>query len=335
MNNKLYIITGAAGNLGLNLTKSLVAKKQAVRALVLPHEVDLIKTIPEVEYTVGDITKPATLEPLFLYTNHRDIIFIHCASLISIASKSNQALEAINVQGTKNILNLVVKNKVKRFIYISSVHAFPELKKGEITYEIKQFDETKVIGGYARTKALATKQVMAAIDNHGLDGIIIFPSGIIGPGQNMNSNMLNMFLNYLRGTTKISVNGGFDFVDIRDVTAAIIKASEVAKKGDHFILSNQYYSFKEVMTTIADVATLKPIRVFLPKTIAYALATIFEIYYRISRRVPVLTKYAVYTAFQNSLYSHAHATKVLGFNPRPLKETLIDVVVDLKARKII
>lgn len=333
--NELFLVTGAAGNLGLKIVKDLLAKNKKVRALVLPFEESIIKNIPKIEYVIGDITKIESLKPLFRQLPSQELIVIHCASKISIASKTNKSLQDINVNGTKNMLELAIKNHVKRFIYISSVHALEELPYPQVASEVDHFNLQNLHGGYAHTKAEASQLVLDAFKQNNLNAIILMPSGIIGPDQNLTGNMFNMLLNFLKGRLKIAVAGGFDFVDIRDVTSAIIKAIEIGDAGETFILSNRYYTFKEILDMLAEIANLPKTKIFLSKPVAKIFAILVEFFEQFTKNVPVITSYAIYTAFQNSLYSHEKATNLLGFNPRPLKDTLTDLVIDLKNRKII
>ena len=87
---------------------------------------------------------------------------IHTAGIVSITSKYEQRVYDVNVTGTKVITDLCIEKKVKKLVYISSVHAIPELPAGQTMREVELFDPDKVIGLYAKTKAEATAYVMEA-----------------------------------------------------------------------------------------------------------------------------------------------------------------------------
>lgn len=64
-NNRIYLLTGAAGFLGSNICLQLLEKDEKVRALVLPNDKS-VKYIPEqVEVVLGDLTDADSLEPFF------------------------------------------------------------------------------------------------------------------------------------------------------------------------------------------------------------------------------------------------------------------------------
>ena len=69
-------------------------------------------------------------------------------------------------------------------------------------------------GGYAKTKAEATRAVLKAAEE-GLDVVVVHPSGILGPYDRSGNHLVQMVSEYLRGTLPACVKGGYDFVDVR------------------------------------------------------------------------------------------------------------------------
>ena len=162
---ELYLLTGAAGHLGTALVKLLKEKHKKIRALVLPEEKHLSQLSGEdIEIVYGDIRSKKSLEPFFQNPDHQELIVVHMAGIVSISSGHLQAVSDVNVGGTKNIVELCKKHRVKRLIYVSSVHAIPELPLGQTIREISQFDPSSVIGLYAKTKAAASQIVLNAVN---------------------------------------------------------------------------------------------------------------------------------------------------------------------------
>ncbi|MEL7603944.1 MAG: NAD-dependent epimerase/dehydratase family protein, partial [Bacillota bacterium] len=96
---KLYFVTGAAGHLGSVITQQLINSGKNVRSLVLPDE----KHPPEkAEIYFGDVRDKTSVKPCFENLDGRDLVVIHCAGIVSIASKFDQAVFDVNVTGTKN-----------------------------------------------------------------------------------------------------------------------------------------------------------------------------------------------------------------------------------------
>ena len=74
---------------------------------------------------------------------------IHCARLISIADRDDPRVYDVNVNGTKTLLAAAKDAAVRRFVYVSSVHALPELPKGTVQTEISRFDPNQVVRDFS------------------------------------------------------------------------------------------------------------------------------------------------------------------------------------------
>lgn len=134
----------------------------------------------------------------FLAAGGDDFCVLHCAGLISIASKPDEALYAVNVQGTQNIVDLCREFGASRLIYVSSVHAIPEKPAPETITEPDRFAPDEILGDYGKSKAMATALVLEAAQS-GLNASVVLPSGILGPGDLARGNMTRMLLAFCRG----------------------------------------------------------------------------------------------------------------------------------------
>ena len=161
MNDRMYLVTGAAGFLGSNICRQLTADGQKVRALVLEGD-PAAKYIPEgVEITYGDLLNIPSLERFFDTPAGVDVYVIHSASIVWTKMEENPKVRAVNVDGTANIIDQCIKHKVKKLVYISSFGAIPEAPHGEKIKEVDNFEQTEgLVGFYSVTKAEATQLVV-------------------------------------------------------------------------------------------------------------------------------------------------------------------------------
>lgn len=328
---RIYIITGANGHLGYTIVKELIEKEVEIRALVLPNENPQRLEELGCKIYFGNVCNKEDLEHLFDDSENKEMIVIHCAGLISIASRVSKLVYDVNVNGTKNVVDQCMEHKVKRLIHISSVHAIPELKKGEKIIEVDQFNPDLVKGEYAKTKAIATNYVLEKA-KEGLNAVVIHPSGIIGPYDYGKGHLTQLVLDYFNKKLTALVDGGYDFVDVRDVASGIIQAIEKGRKGECYILSNDYISVRELIKIISTFSSRKPIKTILPIWFAKVTAPLAELYYKIRRKPPLYTSYSLYTLQSNSNFSHEKATNELGFTPRDIKETVKDTIVWMKEK---
>ncbi len=329
--SELYLLTGAAGHLGTALIKQLIEQQKAVRALVLPGEMHLSKLVDSgAEIVYGDVRSLESLEPFFANPEGRDLVVIHAAGIVSIASRYVKMVQDVNVTGTKNIVELCKKHRVKRLVYVSSVHAIPEAPQGQTICEISQFDPQKVTGLYAKTKAEATQLVLDAAAE-GLNACVVHPSGIIGPYDYGHGHLTQLIIDYLKGRLTACVNGGYDFVDVRDVAAGILSCCEKGEPGQCYILSGAYVDVKDLLFLLHEITGKRAIRTILPRWFAKCTAPLAELYYKLLRQPPLYTSYSLYTLAVNAKFSHEKASGLLGYQPRPLRQTLEDTASWLKA----
>ena len=322
---KIYIVTGANGFLGNNIIRKLEQDdNNEIRAFVLNGE--SIKSLEKLKCKIyyGDVTKKETLLPLFENIDDKEVFVIHCAAVVYIKTKYNPLVYNVNVNGTKNIVDKVLETKAK-LIYISSVHAIPEKENNDLIEEITDFNPDEVHGLYAKTKAEAAKYVMNAVKNKNLNACIIHPSGIIGPYDYGNSHLTELVREVSNGKLFATVKGGYDFVDVRDVAAAIITASKKDNKGECYILSNKYITIKELSDLICDVQGIKKIKIVLPICLAKIIAPFFEAYYNLKKQTPLFTKYSLYTLSSNSNFSNKKAKEELGYKNRDIKDVYTTV----------
>jgi len=328
----IYLVTGAAGHLGNTIVKQLVSQGKSVRCLVLPCERAAAELPGKAAVYTGNVLDKTSLEPFFRHDAKEPSVVIHCAGIVSIASGLSQNIYDVNVTGTQNVIDLCLTHRVKRLVYVSSVHALPELPKGQLISETKDFDPDRVVGGYAKTKAEATKRALAAAKN-GLDVCVVHPSGICGPNDYGRGHMTQLLIDFCKRkmTAGLTV-GGYDFVDVRDVAAGIISCCEKGKSGETYILSNRYYSVRELLEMFHQITGLKPVRTFLPLWFAKATAPLSELYYKILRQPPLYTPYSLYTLTSNAAFSHSKADRMLDYTCRPIKQTIRDTFEWLKSR---
>lgn len=323
---QVYIVTGVCGHLGNTVANLLASEGKEVRGLALPGE-DASMLNQTVEVFRGDVCERSSLELLFTGWSDFElkITMIHTAGIISIEGRDDRLIRKVNVEGTRNIIEICKEQKVDKLVYISSVHAIPELPQGTEITEVDRFSPEKVMGLYSKSKAAATALVLQAA-NEGLNVSIVHPSGLIGPNDYGTGLMTQMILNYLRGTLRACIKGGFDFVDVRDVAKAVISAAENGKNGSCYILSNQYYSIREIVDILFDLTGRKPIKAMLPLWFVKLFLPFTGLYFKALREKPLFTRESLMMLESNSNFSSEKAKKELGFKTIDMRQTLKDTV---------
>ncbi|MGI5896170.1 MAG: NAD-dependent epimerase/dehydratase family protein [Oscillospiraceae bacterium] len=324
--NRLFLVTGANGHLGNTIIRMLKKSGAAVRGLILPNEQGVDGD--GVRYFHGDVRKVESLRPLFEQTGDAEVYVIHTAGIIDISEQVSPLMYDVNVNGTKNILALCMEYKVKRLLYVSSVHAIPEQDQLAVLHEVKRFSPDWVVGGYAKTKAEATQAVLDAAEQ-GLDAVVVHPSGILGPYDSSGNHLVQLVRDYINGKLPACVHGGYDFVDVRDVASGCLTAMEKGKTGECYILSNRHYEVKDVLRIAKNVTGGRKLPV-LPMWMAKTAAPLMGLYSKLRKERPLYTKYSLYTLSSNDRFSHDKATVDLNYRPRDLRQTIADTVTWLR-----
>ena len=326
-----YLVTGATGFLGRAVAEELVRRKAQVHALVL-HDDPYTDLLPkEVRTVIGDVCDKSSLSDFFADADSRTCV-IHCAGIVSVASRPGPRLYQVNVGGTWKVLRQCMEHDVGKMVYVSSVHAIPEKPKGCIISEDCEFSPGLVDGDYAKSKAAATELVFDAAER-GLNASIVFPSGIIGPGDLQGGSFTSMAKSFLSGKLPFAVRGGYDFVDVRDVARGILACSESGEPGKGYILSGCYVTIRRMLQLVGKAAKLKYRSICLPLGLARLAAPYYERRSLRERKPLFFTPYSVSVLASNGQFSHAAASERFAYQPRPIEETLGDMTAWLLNQK--
>lgn len=320
----MIVVTGATGHIGNVLVRQLYCQKgkaNKIRVLVPPGETMEPLRGTFVETAVCDVTDYASvLESI----RGADVVF-HLAGIVSIVNGMHDLLQRVNVQGTKNILDAARECAIPKVVYVSSVHAFTEPPEGREINEKTPVDPEKVQGGYARTKAEATLYARKAAAG-GQNIVIVHPTGVIGPYEFKNSHTGAMLKGVMKKKYPMTFGGRYDFVDVRDVAAGIILASEKGRAGESYILGGNSITIGELFEIVARLCGLQPPRFNAPIWLVKTVAPMTEAWSKMRKTTPTLTPYALQTLLSNSNISSDKAKLELGYSPRPIAATLADFV---------
>jgi dihydroflavonol-4-reductase len=266
----------------------------------------------------------SSLKPLFSNIKNRSVIVLHTAGIVDISDGASDVMQQVNVKGTQHVIELCMEYKVRRLVYVSSVHAIPELNRYAVLKEVQEFSADRVVGSYAKTKAEATQAVLDAVFE-GLDAVVVHPSGILGPYNGSGNHLVQLINDYLSGRLPACVHGGYDFVDVRDVAGGCLSAALKGRKGECYILSNRYYEVSEMLDMAKSMIGGKKLPT-LPMWMAKASAPLICCISRVKKQRPLYTKYSLYVLESNGRFTHDKATSELNYRPRDLYVTIADTI---------
>lgn len=325
-NNELYIVTGAAGNLGSALVRQLLQDGKDVRAFVLPGEHAAMYLPEGAQIIPGDVTDTASLDRLFSDIPADTAVYVlHCAAMVSVSVIGAERVWNVNVGGTQNIIDRCLEHGA-RLIYMSSTGAIPEQPMGVAIKEVSYFNPETVIGVYDKTKAAATQLVLEAVKHDGLDACIMIPSGISGPGDYTFGNLAGIIRGYAEGKVDAGIAGTINCVDNRDLAVTIIRACKDGRRGESYVLGGDMITMKEIFDILSERTGLPPAKFILPAKASKAVAKLGDGAEKLTHRTPKMTSFTVYNLLRNNEFDSSKAEKELGYTHRPLVQSIADEI---------
>jgi dihydroflavonol-4-reductase len=312
-------ITGANGHIGANLIRALVAKGIPTRCLVhVNHRA--INGLP-VEKIYGDVRD---LDSLCQAFQGVDVVY-HLAASISLSMADWSRLEEINVKGTRNVVEACRRQGVRRLIHFSSIHALVQEPLNIPVDETRPLVDSKGCPPYDRSKAAAEREVRAGIEK-GLDAVIIYPTAIFGPYDYQPSFFGEALISITKRNLPALVVGGFDWVDARDVVAGAMMAEVKAPAGARYLMSGHWVSMVDIAAMIKEITGINTEKFISPLWLARVGIPFTMAVSRLIGKRPLYTSVSLRVLESNKKISHEWATRELGYQPRPFRETLTDTL---------
>jgi dihydroflavonol-4-reductase len=312
-------VTGATGHIGANLVRALVDKGIPTRCLVhVNHRaIDGL----DVEKVPGDLRDLDTLCRAFQGV---DVVY-HLAASISLSMADWSRLEEINVQGTRNVVEACRLSGVRRLIHFSSIHALTQEPLRVPVDEARPLVASRRYPPYDRSKAAAEREVRQGIEK-GLDAVIIYPTAVFGPHDYQPSFFGEALMSIARRKLPALVTGGFDWVDARDVAAGAMLAETKAPKGARYLISGHWVSMCDIAAMIGKITGVNTDKFVCPLWLAHLGTPFIMGASFLNGRRPLYTSVSLRALKSNRNISHERATRELGYQPRPFRDTLADTL---------
>jgi dihydroflavonol-4-reductase len=312
-------ITGGNGHIGNAVIEELIRRDYSVKALV--HSKSNFLEIRKIETVKGSLHDENSLLELLKDCDY----LIHCAAIISITGDPQGQVQKVNVEGLENILKAAKKSNLKRIIHLSSVHAYDHLPSNETMNETRSFVPDSA---YSYDKSKRDGQLIARrYFEEGLPIIVVNPTSVFGPPNYAKCKQNNAFISMSKRRIPFVFKGGYNWVDVRDVSNSICNALTQGQLGESYILGGSYYTLKDLSRVVAKVSN-KHIPCFeVPIGWVKTFLPVIGRYYKIMKQDPSLTRESIeILEFGNKFIESEKAKKDLGHNPRPVDETMKDLL---------
>jgi len=299
---RTIFITGGSGFLGINMVRFLLHKKQKVINYDIAEFDYPEKT--KIKSFLADIRDKKTLTKAMAGAD----IVLHFAAALPLYS--DEDIYTTEVDGTRNVLEAAIKNKIKRVIYISStaVYGVP------IHHPIYETDKLVGVGPYGKAKILAEK-ICQSYKKKGLCIPILRPKSFVGPER---LGVFALFYDWAKDGKNFPLLGNgknrYQLLAVSDICQAIWLAltGNSKKVNDVFnIGAKEFKTMKEDYQSVLDYAGFNKKIICIPSRPAIFILKVLE-----KLHLSPLYAWVYETAAKDSFVSIKKAEKILGFKPK-------------------
>ncbi len=311
------LVTGAAGHLGNNVVRQLLARGRKVRVLV--HSESASFDGLGVEKSSGDILDRSSLDGAF---EGVDVVY-HFAAKVSILPSEGPHVTRTNTLGPKNVVDACLAHRVRRLVHASSVHALSPGGSNGVTDENCAPNRDPGAPAYDRSKAAGEGEVRAGIER-GLDAVIVNPTAVIGPHDYRPHLAGRALIDMYLGKLPTNVAGGFNWVDVRDVAEGALAAEARGRTGENYLLSGQWASMPDIAALMEQATGRRGPRLVSPLWLVKLGLPFVSAYASLSGAQPLYTGPSLRALTEHRECDNGKARTELGFAPRPLATTIAE-----------
>ena len=307
------LVTGSSGFIGRHLLERLLADNQRVRILVRREPPASLVADSRVEVVLGDLGDPAAVE--------RAVAGVEQVYHLGAGVRGTAAdIERGTVAGTRNLIDSVLRHRVPRLVYVSSLSVLHAAAGGDVstvteTWPLEPHAGSR--GAYTKTKYDAEQLIADAVRSRQLPAVLLRPGQVFGPGGPV---LTPAVCQRLAKRLLILGNGEgvLPLVYVTDVVDALILAAE---KGPfdgsvfHLVDSASVTQNQLVQQYLEATGTSQKVT-RLPRWLVYGLALGVQAAAGLLRRTAPLSVYRVRSALAFSRFDCTAARTKLGWQPR-------------------
>jgi dihydroflavonol-4-reductase len=304
------LVTGGAGFIGGKLVEALLAREEKVRVLDLPTRRTRQLMSLGVEVVEGDILSAGEVRSA---VDGCDRLY-HLAALFQMWQQDPARFYAVNVEGTRNVLQSALQMHVERVVHTSSAVTIGEAD-GQLGDE-HTIRRGYFLSEYERSKYLG-EQAALEICRQGLPLTVVNPTSAYGPGQT--SHMTGALASFLNGRLPAIADVRLNFAYIDDVVKGHLLAMDKGRIGERYILGGGNASLAEFLGLGAEIAGVPKAPRRVPARLVVAAARILNLVSLVTKRRPWVSVDEARTASHSFIFDTSRAEVELGLEWSPLR----------------
>lgn len=326
------LVTGATGFVGSELVRLLLARGVEVHAFARERpEQGSLAGLP-VSWHLGDLCDARSVDAAVAAAGGRGLRVVHSGALISYATRDTARARAINVEGTRHVLDACRAHGVARLCFVSSVVAVGPSREGRPLDERAPFSGAGLDCDYMQTKRAAEELVLAAAKE--LDVVVANPGAVIGPAERK-SNTVEFLRQLAAGRRPIAAPpGSIAVVGIGDTAEGILLVLERGRRGERYLLCERCVRTRELFGAMGAALGQPGVRWTIPAWIWPSVVALARVVDRV-RPLRLTPPQALVMLGQRLEFDNRKAREELGWRPRPLEEVLAWTISVLRQRGLL
>lgn len=305
-------VTGGTGVVGMAVLKLLISEGYQVRALVRGASGSDIVADLGATPVHGDLSDPQSLAQL---VTDCEFVF-NVAGVNEMCLRDASAMERVNIDGVRNVMEACRLGGVGRLIHTSSAVTLGE-EKGTVGSE-DSAHRGWFLSEYERTKTLGEEVLFA--EARDLEVLAVNPSSVQGPGRATGTGKI--ILGVVRGDMRYLVDATISLVDIDDTARGHLLAAMSGVTGQRYVLSGAVLSVREAVGLASEAIGKDLSTRYFPRAVVKGVASLIDPLARLTgRHLPFCAEMVRVMTFGHR-YDGSKAARELGLTYRPIEETL-------------
>ena len=310
-------VTGGTGFIGVNLIERLVEQGWKVTALHRPtSNLSYLRRFP-IELAEGSVTDRESLDRAL--PEGTDVVF-HVAGDTNFWAKRNAQQDAINIDGSRNMVDAAASKGVSTFIHTSSISAWGRVK-GVVTEETALEGKGSWIN-YERSKHLGELEALKGTE-HGMKVVVLNPGGVAGP---YDANTWGQLFFMLRDKALPAASPGTTNIShVHDIVDAHVSAVTNGRSGERYIVANDQVEMVDFIGEIARISGIPKAPPKAPPFVLKLFGRLSVIVAGITGKEPNVTpEIAAVTSERGTSFCSDKAIQELGYRTQPMEVAVKD-----------
>ncbi len=308
-----YIVIDGLTHIGFNVIKELCNQKKKVKTLISKKKYEN-KLPKDLEVYYGDANKIDNLKEILKKDKKTITYVINCSDFYSIYESDNKKIKDKIESGTKNIIELCIKNEIDKYIHIVNHEGIDNTG---------MFNNNNINTYYGRCLCVTANEVLNNQDK--LNTSIVVHSNVIGTDDYNNNYINNYLYNYYLGNITKFIDGNIYLTDVKSISSSIINAALYGKSSEVYYLLGNSYKISYIFDNFSKIANVNKIKKYYKIENILKKEGLYKKYCDFKKIKPKFNNNSFVNIDRNIILKDNDSYKELDFENKNILETLNDL----------